>query len=104
MFAHFLTVILRHLLSAPTPHQVTDMAADALLPMILAESATFVSAGQALLGSQASEDARAAIAAHLHRLTEGLEHGATLDRSALIAFRKKLHTFVGDTRGIVHVR
>ncbi|KAF8068447.1 xpo4 [Scenedesmus sp. PABB004] len=118
---HFQELLLRRLLLEDTPQELVELAADALLPLLLAEQSAFgpLSASvAAAAGAHGDPRAAAAVTAALAKLggwlqghadqlaagpAEGDAGGAVL-RAAARQFRQQLSQTVADVRGLIRMR
>jgi hypothetical protein len=102
--AHFLEVLLRRLLLDETPLDLTELAADSLLPLTLMEPGVFQAAGGALVSGQREERTRQAVSEALARL-QGVVGGLVdSSRASRRVYREALCKMVADVRGLVRTR
>lgn len=79
-------------------------AADALLPVLLCEPAGYHRIGQSLLAGQGDESTRARVAEALESLVSGNGLQQSVDRVNLRRFRRNLHSFLGNVRGLFRTK
>eukprot|EP00878_Enallax_costatus_P024514 GHUV01026164.1.p1 GENE.GHUV01026164.1~~GHUV01026164.1.p1 ORF type:complete len:1105 (+),score=386.39 GHUV01026164.1:1431-4745(+) len=119
--SHFQELLLRRLLLEDTPQDMVELAADALLPLLLAEPANFgplSTAVAAAAGVNGDPRASAAVANALSQLGSWLQThseqlaagpangdaGSTMLRTAARQFRQRLSQMVADIRGLIRLR
>ncbi|KAL0028613.1 hypothetical protein WJX79_005646 [Trebouxia sp. C0005] len=104
LLGRFLEVLMRRLLLDSGAGELTGLAADALLPLILAHPQAYQHIGEQLLAEQKDEGLRRVLTSALTKVmsANGLCH--SLDRNNKKVFRDNLGAFVMDARSIVRVR
>jgi hypothetical protein len=120
--SHFQQLLLRRLLLDDTPMDLVELAADALLPLLLAEPAAFgaLSTSMAAAAAGAHGDARAAsaVSSALAQLGSWLQGHAdqlaavpadrasssSVMRARAREFRQQLSRLVADVRGLIRIR
>eukprot|EP00879_Flechtneria_rotunda_P024022 GHRR01025444.1.p1 GENE.GHRR01025444.1~~GHRR01025444.1.p1 ORF type:complete len:325 (+),score=127.28 GHRR01025444.1:372-1346(+) len=119
--SHFQELLLRRLLLEETPQEIVEMAADAVLPLLLAEPASFgaLSASMtAAAGARGEVRAATAVSKALSQLGSWLQQHAEqvaaapageraasiVMRNATRQFRQQLSQMVADVRGLVCLR
>lgn len=120
--SHFQELLLRRLLLEDTPGDLVELAADALLPLLLAEPAAFGPLSAHIAASAgASGEPRAATAVanalaqlggwlqqHAEQLAAGParegDAGHAARRQAARQFRQQLSKMVADVRGLIRLR
>lgn len=100
--AHFQKVLLRRLLLEDMPQDKVELAGDALLPLLLADPATYQSVGKWLLDNQQDERSRQAIYQSLGSLVScGV---SDISRQSMRLFRKQLGKVVCGVRGLLKLK
>lgn len=95
---------LQRLIQADAGLEAVDHAAEAVLPLALADPPVLQRSGEALLAACADGAAKVSAQAALNGLVQQVGAAAALDRLARRAFGKALSKFVTDMRGAVNVR
>eukprot|EP00884_Botryococcus_braunii_P007867 jgi/Botrbrau1/17081/Bobra.0647s0003.1 len=99
--APFLEVLLKRLLLEDASRDTVELAADALLPLILAHHQVFQHLGEKLLAGQGEAEARALLTKALTDLLATNGVTASVDRDNRKRFRANLGTFVAEARNII---
>ncbi|KAL4443390.1 hypothetical protein ABPG75_011127 [Micractinium tetrahymenae] len=95
---------LQHLVHGDAGLEAVDYAAEAVLPLALADPPVLQRAGEALLAACADGAAKASAQAAFSELVAQVGAAASLDRPSRRAFAKALSKAVVDMRGAVYVR
>ena len=118
--AHFQELLLRRLLLDDAAPDTVELAADALLPLLLAEPAAFgplASSITAAASASGEQRAATAVSGALSRLGSWLQGhadavaavggpvaGGSAMRTAMRQFRQQLSQVVADVRGLIRLR
>lgn len=119
--SHFQELLLRRLLLEDTPQDMMELAADAVLPLLLSEPANFgplSAAIAAAAGAHGDPRATSVVANALSQLGSWLQThsdqlaagpadgdaGSSMLRTAARQFRQQLSQTVADVRGLIRLR
>ena len=104
LWDRFLEVVLQKLLFEECKRDYAEQAADALLPLMLCEPAGYQRIGQSLLVGQVDDATRGRIAEALGALTTANGLQPSCDRVNLRRFRRNLHSFLTNVRGLLRTK
>ncbi|CAG9465567.1 unnamed protein product [Pedinophyceae sp. YPF-701] len=104
VFTHFQHTLLRHLIFEDNTAEITDSAADALLPMILCDQAGFRSFGEGLVSNASDPAVQQVLAGALNALMAPENTRPTLELKQRRLFRKVLRSFLITVRGVLRRR
>ncbi|RYR02507.1 hypothetical protein Ahy_B06g081302 isoform B [Arachis hypogaea] len=101
LLSRFLRSLLQLLLFEDYSSDLTSVAADALLPLILCEQSLYQKLGNDLIERQTNPTLRSRLANALHTLTSANQLSSSLDRINSQRFRKNLSSFLIEVRGFL---
>ena len=102
ILAHLMRVVLNRLIFEDASMELSEAAADALLPLMTCERDAFRRTAEELLaGLSGNAGAQQHVAAALHELTTGNGLTNKVDRANRRRFRRNMGAFLTDTRSFV---
>ncbi|MED6185123.1 hypothetical protein PIB30_053962 [Stylosanthes scabra] len=101
LLSRFLRSLLQFLLFEDYSSDLTSVAADALLPLILCEQSLYQKLGNDLIERQTNPTLKSRLANALHALTTANQLSSSLDRINSQRFRKNLTSFLIEVRGFL---
>ena len=102
ILAHLMRVVLNRLIFEDASMELSEAAADALLPLMMCERDAFRRTAEELLaGLSGNAGAQQHVAAALHELTTGNGLTDKVDRANRRRFRRNMGKFLTDTRSFV---
>eukprot|EP00250_Pteridium_aquilinum_P028115 c36611_g1_i1 orf=157-3681(+) len=104
VLAHFLRSLLQYLLFEDYSHELVEPASDALLPLILCNTALYQRLAQDLLEGQQNLMLQSRLTAAFHMLITGNQVTSSLDRANRRRFRENLYLFLAEVRGFLCLR
>eukprot|EP01018_Ginkgo_biloba_P030182 Gb_04408 [translate_table: standard] len=104
VLAHFLRSLLQFLLFEDYSNELVSPAADALLPLIMCDTALYQRMAEELLQGQQNVVFQSRLATALHVLINSNQLTSSLDRANRQRFRKNLHEFLVDVRGFLRTK
>lgn len=112
LVAHFQELLLRRLFLQDTPQDFIELAADALLPLLLAEPSAFSPLGNSLVAAVMQPRAAVAVSSALTHLAAWLEAysqqhvgvGGGIGRKPQQQFRQLLCETLASVRGLIKMR
>lgn len=104
LLTHSLEVVLRRLLFEECKRDFAEQAADALLPMIMCEPGGYSRTGHGLLAGQTDDASRGRVAEALTTLMTANGLTQSCDRVNMRRFRRNLHAFLANVRGLVQTK
>lgn len=102
--AYFLRSLMQYLLFEDYSNDLVDPAADALLPLILCNTAIYQRMAQDFVEGQQSVVIQSRLAAAFHMLINGNQVTSSLDRVNRRRFRENLYNFLAEVRGFLRTR
>ncbi|EFJ35002.1 hypothetical protein SELMODRAFT_406082 [Selaginella moellendorffii] len=104
VLSHFLKLLMHFLLFEDYSNDLVEPAADALLPLILCNTALFEKLKQELVQRHQDVVSQERVSTAFHSLSKGIEITSTIDRSIRRKFRSNLFVFLNDLRGFLRTR
>ncbi|KAL3681977.1 hypothetical protein R1sor_024933 [Riccia sorocarpa] len=104
VLAHFLRSVMQFLLFEDYSNELVEPAADALLPLILCNTAFYQKLAQELLEGQQNAVLQSRLATAFHVLLNSNQVSSSLDRHNRRRFRENLYSFLSDVRGFLRTR
>ncbi|CAL0301805.1 unnamed protein product [Lupinus luteus] len=104
LLSRFLRSLLQLLLFEDYSSDLTSVAADALLPLILCEQGLYQRLGNELIERQANPTLKSRLANALHTLTSANQLSSSLNRINYQRFRKNLSSFLVEVRGFLRTK
>ncbi|KAL2619846.1 hypothetical protein R1flu_000051 [Riccia fluitans] len=104
VLAHFLRSVMQFLLFEDYSNELVEPAADALLPLILCNTAFYQKLAQELLDGQQNAMLQSRLATAFHVLLNSNQVSSSLDRHNRRRFRENLYSFLSDVRGFLRTR
>ncbi|EFJ09353.1 hypothetical protein SELMODRAFT_129863 [Selaginella moellendorffii] len=104
VLSHFLKLLMHFLLFEDYSNDLVEPAADALLPLILCNTALFEKLKQELVQRHQDVESQERVSTAFHSLSRGIEIASTIDRSIRRKFRSNLFVFLNDLRGFLRTR
>jgi hypothetical protein len=101
---HFLRSVMQFLLFEDYSNDLVEPAADALLPLVLCNTALYQRLALELLTGQHNARLQSRLATAFHVLLNANQVTSSLDRQNRRRFRENLYSFLSDVRGFLRTR